>query len=542
MALDNGRAPEEDLERTDRLPILVGGTFDEEFADDAVRMDHTTATRSAFKSNFAHRAGVDLPSLADNVRSVEERIARQTLEYDALSRLYNKMRAAESAAATRAQSLTVELTDLRATLEAEQRRSSETDQAVAERIVAAEITRSEATTADLKSSLQSVAVMTQQLASGAKELESTRLELDGMRTQANAYLEQLRTREWRRGFDHNMFRELDAQIGAAHDSRGELQVERDRLRDRVSTVEATLAARDEALVKLTSAAQADATLRSQYAFDLSSVESARAQLATTITRMECEHGQLHDLVAMKDVAIAATSAAGVKEVERLKQLLSCAEVTHCELSAQVTQLRTEALGREEEADVKWLIDELAAKAAVCDALTEENRNLRLALEHTKEALAEREFFIRRLEYSESNNANVPGRIQTSIERLGIPSDAAGVGAAGAAAQPLECVAELTRTDGQHNTAHTLLRRTRLGRAPGCELQIDSSSVSRHHALVTVGQRDVIIEDLKSTNGVVVNGRKIVRQLLNDGDLLTIGDAQFRFNMSFALRTLEVPAR
>ncbi len=72
------------------------------------------------------------------------------------------------------------------------------------------------------------------------------------------------------------------------------------------------------------------------------------------------------------------------------------------------------------------------------------------------------------------------------------------------------------------------RRTRIGRAPGCELQIDSSSVSRHHALILVGGRETIIEDLNSTNGVIVNGRHVTRQVLSDGDLLTIGEIQFRY--------------
>jgi pSer/pThr/pTyr-binding forkhead associated (FHA) protein len=53
-------------------------------------------------------------------------------------------------------------------------------------------------------------------------------------------------------------------------------------------------------------------------------------------------------------------------------------------------------------------------------------------------------------------------------------------------------------------------------------------------------RDVIIEDLNSTNGVLVNGRKISRHLLHDGDVLTIGDAQFRLSVKFAPRTLESP--
>ena len=55
-------------------------------------------------------------------------------------------------------------------------------------------------------------------------------------------------------------------------------------------------------------------------------------------------------------------------------------------------------------------------------------------------------------------------------------------------------------------SHTLGRRTRIGRAPGCELHIDSSSVSRHHALILAPTREAIIEDLNSTNGVILNGR------------------------------------
>jgi len=72
------------------------------------------------------------------------------------------------------------------------------------------------------------------------------------------------------------------------------------------------------------------------------------------------------------------------------------------------------------------------------------------------------------------------------------------------------------------------RRTRIGRAPGCEVHVDSTSVSRHHALILAGTREAIIEDLNSTNGVILNGRKITRQVLNDGDIVTIGEIQFRY--------------
>jgi DNA repair exonuclease SbcCD ATPase subunit len=226
-----------------------------------------------------------------------------------------------------------------------------------------------------------------------------------------------------------------------------------------------------------------------------------------------------------------------------------------DLVIQVQKLQTEAEEREEqmtvltahlkearrpveviEAEVQRLTDEVRAKAAALEALTEENKTLRLAVERTRGALEEREFLIRRLERSESTNANVLGRIQTSIERLG-----ATTAAPGAAAAAVECSAELSRLDGQHKTSYPLARRTRIGRAPGCELQINSSSVSRQHALVLMGPRDVIIEDMNSTNGVIVNGRKVSRTLLNDGDMVMIGEAQFRFSMTLAPRLLEAPA-
>ena len=159
------------------------------------------------------------------------------------------------------------------------------------------------------------------------------------------------------------------------------------------------------------------------------------------------------------------------------------------------------------------------------------------MERTKGALEEREFLIRRLERSESNNANVLGRIQTSIERLGSIPVGAGAGAgAGAGGRPAsDWSAELIRIDGERPVTHVLSRRTRIGRATGCELQIDSGSVSRHHALIMVGPRESVIEDLNSTNGVLVNGRKVSRQVLCDGDAVTIGETQFRYIAQAACR-------
>ncbi len=63
----------------------------------------------------------------------------------------------------------------------------------------------------------------------------------------------------------------------------------------------------------------------------------------------------------------------------------------------------------------------------------------------------------------------------------------------------------------------------IGRSADCQLSLDDPLVSRRHALLTVSESGVAVEDLGSRNGVLVNGTKISgRQTLSDGDKITIG--------------------
>jgi len=66
----------------------------------------------------------------------------------------------------------------------------------------------------------------------------------------------------------------------------------------------------------------------------------------------------------------------------------------------------------------------------------------------------------------------------------------------------------------------------IGRSAECQLALDDPLVSRKHALLIVGAEAVVIKDLSSRNGVVVNGIKIdgSRSLL-DGDSITIGSQE-----------------
>jgi transcriptional regulator with GAF, ATPase, and Fis domain len=66
----------------------------------------------------------------------------------------------------------------------------------------------------------------------------------------------------------------------------------------------------------------------------------------------------------------------------------------------------------------------------------------------------------------------------------------------------------------------------LGRAPECEVMLDDPSVSRRHALLTVSGR-ITVEDLGSTNGTAIQGRKLApgeRGVLALGTVFEIGSA------------------
>ena len=65
-------------------------------------------------------------------------------------------------------------------------------------------------------------------------------------------------------------------------------------------------------------------------------------------------------------------------------------------------------------------------------------------------------------------------------------------------------------------------RTVIGRRATCTLVLDDLTVSGEHAVLLAGQQDVVIQDLGSRNGTLVNGAPVARALLNDGDSIDIG--------------------
>ncbi len=62
----------------------------------------------------------------------------------------------------------------------------------------------------------------------------------------------------------------------------------------------------------------------------------------------------------------------------------------------------------------------------------------------------------------------------------------------------------------------------IGRAPRADFIVDANLVSRIHCRVSAGASALEVMDLDSTNGTYVNGQRVTRARLNDGDRLGVG--------------------
>jgi hypothetical protein len=73
------------------------------------------------------------------------------------------------------------------------------------------------------------------------------------------------------------------------------------------------------------------------------------------------------------------------------------------------------------------------------------------------------------------------------------------------------------------------RRVVIGRSRDCDLTLDDPNVSRRHAEIRQEEGGYWVVDLGSTNGVEVNGSRIERAELENGDLIVIGRSSLTFD-------------
>jgi pSer/pThr/pTyr-binding forkhead associated (FHA) protein len=137
--------------------------------------------------------------------------------------------------------------------------------------------------------------------------------------------------------------------------------------------------------------------------------------------------------------------------------------------------------------------------------------------------------ILRLESDARASIALLGELQQSIARLG-QEDSGARPALRVVGDPLP-ERYLESVEDGAEAVHPLGRRTTIGRTPDNDIQIVATFISRNHAVMLGSAEHCILEDLNSTNGVAVNGRRVTRQALHDGDIVSIGQTRFRYRQA-----------
>jgi pSer/pThr/pTyr-binding forkhead associated (FHA) protein len=121
----------------------------------------------------------------------------------------------------------------------------------------------------------------------------------------------------------------------------------------------------------------------------------------------------------------------------------------------------------------------------------------------------------------------PNRLMTPTPTNVMTRDPTPMPPAAAADKPHRLV---QLTCGEFGHEYVLERDSMLiGRAEGCDIQINHFSVSRHHCIVHMVQPGIFeVADQNSANGIRVAGKDLRKALLEPGDVLELGDVQLKF--------------
>ena len=90
----------------------------------------------------------------------------------------------------------------------------------------------------------------------------------------------------------------------------------------------------------------------------------------------------------------------------------------------------------------------------------------------------------------------------------------------------------TTERGQHETMDLDPGSYIIGRSKEADVRVppEFKTVSRQHAKLVVDEAGVVIEDLGSHAGLMINGEIVTRQEVEDGDVITLGELGFRVHL------------
>ncbi len=70
----------------------------------------------------------------------------------------------------------------------------------------------------------------------------------------------------------------------------------------------------------------------------------------------------------------------------------------------------------------------------------------------------------------------------------------------------------------------------IGRHQECDIQIPSRKISRRHCCMAQVDDHLVVRDLGSTNGISINGARVLEGSLVEGDELTIGNFRYQVRL------------
>lgn len=232
--------------------------------------------------------------------------------------------------------------------------------------------------------------------------------------------------------------------------------------------------------------------------EVSQLSASRDALQLRVEQLAGESASLREMLRERDLQ-AEVLFERLRSAEARRRY--DADVRHAATPPQPEEPRATALARQ--------LEEERTARREAEAMLEQEC---LAREQAEQALAGRE---ERLRLAEAELARLEG----------LPERAS---SADPQAPVRRC---LTRLDPGQEVAYDLAApRVSIGRTPDNDLQVRESYISRNHAAIRLGPDSAIIEDLGSRNGVFVNDRRIVREVLRDGDVVVLGKARFRFGV------------
>lgn len=254
--------------------------------------------------------------------------------------------------------------------------------------------------------------------------------------------------------------------------------------------------------------------------ELQAATRQAAERSAAFQSIESELAKTRERLATSHERVSAFEREAAQQSERLVTIQ--AELTQARELAE----RATASQNTLEEELKDAHSRRQAESERANALDSSQRELALELERARGALGERDMQLRRLERYATSSAQVLSRIKVNIDRESSASIAV-------APEPAADGATLVPLDDSDAPPLPLGRHTTIGRAPESDLRLTDSSVSRRHAVLTVGPKGAFIEDVRSVNGVSVNRRRIRHARLVDGDVIELGVRRFRFTATLS---------